>query len=137
MPLNEDIFENSTGRPPVYDDPVEMQVKVNEYFENLPEESKPTITGLTLFLGFESRQSFYDYERRDNFSYTVKRSRLAIENVYEQRLQGNSPTGAIFALKNMGWKDSVEHDVTESTRNALSDLDKMIRKQADKERNNE
>jgi len=30
---------------------------------------------------------------------------MLIENMYEQRLQTNAPTGAIFALKNMGWED--------------------------------
>ena len=31
-----------------------------------------------------------------------------VECEYEKRLAGQSPTGAIFALKNMGWKDKSE-----------------------------
>lgn len=69
-----------------------------------------TITGLALYIGFESRQSFYDYEKNGEFSYCIKRARLRIETEYEKRLQGNNPAGAIFALKNFGWSDKQEID---------------------------
>lgn len=68
----------------------------------------PNITNLALFLGFESRQSFYDYGAQEEFSYTIKRAKLVIENYYENHLLGKESTGAIFALKNFGWKDKVE-----------------------------
>lgn len=73
----------------------------------------PTITGLCLFLGFESRQSFHDYCEKSEFSYALKRFRTMIENRYEQNLHGTTPTGSIFALKNMGWKDktTTEHEL--------------------------
>ena len=67
-----------------------------------------TVAGLAYFLGFESRQSFYAYEDKIEFSYTIKRARLRIEKGYEQNLQFNNPTGSIFALKNMGWHDKSE-----------------------------
>lgn len=70
----------------------------------------PTITGLALFLGFASRQSFYDYEKDGLFSYAIKRARLKIESQYEKALHYNNPTGAIFALKNFGWSDKLEID---------------------------
>jgi hypothetical protein len=72
----------------------------------------PTITGLAIHLGFESRQSFYDYEKREGFSYTIKRARTFIEQHYEELLQVGNTTGAIFALKNMGWIDRHEADIT-------------------------
>ena len=93
------------GRPPLYDSPQEMQSAIDLYFAT---EQKPTITGLAINLGFESRQSFYDYEEREEFSYIVKKARLKVENGYEKQLYENSCTGAIFALKNMGWKDKQE-----------------------------
>ena len=68
----------------------------------------PTISGLAHFLGFESRQSFYDYEKKDGFSYTVKRARLFIEVHYEEMLNTGNVTGAIFALKNLGWLDETK-----------------------------
>jgi hypothetical protein len=61
-----------------------------------------------LFLGFDSRQSFYDYEKRDGFSYIIKKARLKVESHYEQCLQYGNVTGAIFPLKNMGWSDKQE-----------------------------
>lgn len=72
-----------------------------------------TITGLALFLGFESRQSFYDYEKKLDFSYTIKKARTFIENDYEELLKTQAnPTGIIFALKNFGWKDKSELEMS-------------------------
>ena len=97
----------------MYKDPAELAEKIQEYFDyiqsgNIP----PTITGIAHFLGFESRQSFYDYEQKPEFAYTVKRARLSIEMAYEERLHGNSNAGAIFALKNFGWIDTQAIDHT-------------------------
>ena len=98
------------GRPAHFDNEEQLVAKVQEYFDTT-DFAMLTVTGLAYFLGFESRQSFYDYEEKEQFSYIIKRARLFIESSYELRLSGNSPTGAIFALKNMGWNDKqqVEH----------------------------
>jgi len=108
------------GRPSIFDSPEEMQLKVDEYFNNCPDKKTIvvglgtmevpaiTITGLCLYLGFDSRQSFYDYEQKPEFSYIIKKARLRIENHYEQCLQYGNVTGAIFPLKNMGWSDKQE-----------------------------
>jgi len=98
------------GRPATFETDEQLSAKVEEYFESLS-GMPATITGLALFLGFESRQSFYDYEEREDFSYTIKRARLMIENEYEKKLSGNNCTGSIFALKNLGWKDKTEQDL--------------------------
>lgn len=94
------------GRPPVFDSPKQLEEIISKYFNQ--ENIKFTITGLCLFCGFESRQSFYDYEKNKNFSYIIKRARLVIENMYEENLQENNAAGSIFALKNMGWADKQE-----------------------------
>ena len=115
---------NLGGRPPVFKTSKELKEKIGEYFNNgmkkrtviigrPPNQTAikievPTITGLCYYLGFESRQSFYDYEKRDGFSYTIKRARLSIELEYEEQLQHGNTVGAIFALKNMGWYDRQE-----------------------------
>ena len=107
------------GRPPHFESPDDLQVKITAYFESLKykedeagkiiQEGEPaTITGLAYFLGFESRQSFYDYEKRDQFSYAIKKARLKIEYEYEKKLHGYNVTGIIFALKNLGWADKQE-----------------------------
>jgi hypothetical protein len=71
-----------------------------------------TITGALIHLGLSSRTSLLDYEGREGFSEPVKRLRLQVENAYESRLHGNSPTGAIFALKNMGWEDRSQREIS-------------------------
>lgn len=114
---------NSVGRPPLFKTNTELEVKLSEYYETCkPQKVKdpetgeeymqlgqnPTITGLAYYLGFESRQSFYDYEIKGEFTYTIKRARLFIESNYEQALHGRNPAGPIFALKNFGWTDRQE-----------------------------
>jgi hypothetical protein len=113
-----------SGRPPLFESSIQMSEKITQYFQNhLPYEIETdegelktvypgpiTITGLCLYLGFESRQSFYDYEEKKEFSYIIKRARLVIESMYEEYLQSKNPTGSIFALKNMNWTDKSEID---------------------------
>ncbi len=112
------------GRPPLYKTPEELQKAVDEYFLNPPNKRKVykggstteyteipfyAVSGMALALGFESRQSLYDYDKRDDrFSYIIKRARLFIESEYEVALRDNNVTGIIFALKQMGWKDKQE-----------------------------
>lgn len=105
--------KSKAGAPPIYRTPEELQRKIDEYFNGLEFSKEPaTITGLCLSCDFESRQSFYDYEKRDEFSYTIKRARLRIEHVYEKMLASKNSTGAIFALKNFDWSDKQEIDHT-------------------------
>jgi len=108
------------GQPPKYKTAEQLQKKIDWYFEHPPMRQVvvgppnnrttvnlpcPTITGLCLFLGFESRQSFYDMEKREGFSYTIKKARLQMESFYEESGQLNNSTFSIFALKNFGWID--------------------------------
>lgn len=99
------------GRPPKFKTTKELINKINEYFND--EDKKPTtITGLAFHLGFESRQSFYDYKKKKKFRHIIKRAALMIENGYEIALSTVGGAGNIFALKNMGWTDK---HVTEET----------------------
>jgi hypothetical protein len=76
-------------------------------------EAEPaTIAGLALFLGFNSRQEFEDYEQNGEFGYLIKRSRLRVEALYERKLHQQSPSGAIFALKTLGWKEKTDDKTT-------------------------
>jgi len=72
-------------------------------------ESEPaTITGLAFFLGFNSREAFYDYEANGKFANILKRGRLRIEVMYEKKLHQQSSPGIIFALKSLGWHEKSE-----------------------------
>lgn len=116
------------GRPPHFDTPEALETAVNDYFEWVKgergtiagpdgklhdvwnREPEPvTITGLCLYLGFESRNSLYDYAKRGQFSGIIKKAQLRVEHAYENKLSTfEKPTGPIFALKNMGWTDKQE-----------------------------
>lgn len=126
----------SSGRPALFDSEAELVAEIESYFEHIKGEKKktkagkrsrlwerkpenPTVTGLALYLGFESRQSFYDYENKQEFSYTIKKCRLRIEAFYEQNLLSYNTTGAIFALKNFGWRDKIEAGFTDKQGNDL------------------
>jgi len=69
------------------------------------EPEPPTLSGLALHLGFNSRQEFERYEQTGEFAALIKRGRLRIEAEYEKKLHMQSPSGAIFALKNLGWNE--------------------------------
>lgn len=97
-------FYFMAGRPLKYT-VEELTAKVNEYFET---QERQTLAGLALFLGID-RQTLYNYRERDEFFDIIKESVNRVEAKYEERLiYENAPTGVIFALKNMGWKDKSE-----------------------------
>jgi hypothetical protein len=101
------------GRPRIVETPEEFEKRADAYFKECREAGYPvTITGLALALGYSSRQGFYDAENLPGFSDSVKRARTAVEGAYEGRLWENNPTGAIFALKNMGWSDRQQHELS-------------------------
>ena len=127
------------GRPLKFKTVEELEQRINDYFDNCPDyviltsfdkqtgefveykKFTPTMCGLALYLGFTNRASMYDYEERSKFSNTIKNARGRIENMYEKQLYCPQCTGAIFALKNLGWKDKVENEITasESTQEAF------------------
>lgn len=95
------------GRPPIWDDPKAFDKAADEYFAN---EKQPTWTGLAIHLGFESRQSLEDYKKKPEFSYSIKKALLKVENQYEKGISKGNPAGSIFALKNFGWRDKQEFE---------------------------
>ncbi len=106
---NKNAVGNKGGKPPIYTNPKVLQLACNKYFGECKKEDIPTtITGLALSLGFCTRKSLRDYAEKIEFVNIIKKARLKVECEYEKRLSGNSPGGAIFALKNMEWSDRTE-----------------------------
>lgn len=100
-----------TGRPPLFENPEDFSVQVNLYAEWCRQnDRKLTMAGMALYLGFCSRQSLHDLEKRPRFSYVVKKARLLVQQQYEERLlAGGQAAGAIFWLKNhAGYSDRTE-----------------------------
>lgn len=80
--LSEDV--NLGGRPAHFENKEDLEKAIESYFaecpdyryiklrdgdkgEQLEKVPNPTITGLAYHIGFESRQSFYDYEKGVSF----------------------------------------------------------------------
>jgi len=107
MDLGETVMAKE-GRPPYYETPEEMQAAIDDYFNSLTEEERPTVTGMVYALGFNSRHGLdYYAQEKPQFLDTIKKAKLRIEMVLEDTLyRGSSVTGVIFNLKNnFGWKD--------------------------------
>lgn len=75
-----------TGRPRMYNDPLVLEAKIDQYFDGLEESEPPTLAGLCLFLGFSDRKSLDEYRNYDGFSPTVSRAKLRIEADRSKRL---------------------------------------------------
>lgn len=121
----------AAGRPRIYESVEELNQAIEDYF--MPEVEidatskmgpdklktgvrepipKPTVTGLALALGFADKTTLYEYRDRPEFSYSIKRALTIIEQYHELGLSDNNVAGRIFALKNMGWKDKNETELT-------------------------
>lgn len=127
------------GRPAKFNSPEELDKRIEAYFAGGMNKRKvvigksdnrqvielpmPTISGLVRFCGFCDRQSFYEYEKKPEFTYIIKKGRLRIEQEYEELLMNGLGVGAIFALKNFGWKDDHSPLVTIDNRKTFVYLD--------------
>lgn len=101
----------------------ELQEKIDNYFESCWEEDddgkrkqvKPyTVTGLANYLD-TTRETLLDYEKRDEFSDTIKRAKSKCEQFAEEYLfTGKNTAGAIFNLINnyKRWENKKNTDLT-------------------------
>ena len=130
-----DIFKKGfekDGRPKIVKTVEELKDGVNSYYNSIvktrvTEEGeeicyfyRPTITGLALHLGYATRQSIYDNQKDDEFSYIIKKATTFIEQYHEESLGSKNVTGHIFALKNMGWTDKTEIETKEVKEDSFS-----------------
>lgn len=124
------------GRPPKYKETNEelekLEKLIDEYFDEcdgkplLDEDGKaicdkygypiivgkrpPTVTGLALKLGFDSRTSLLNYQHRSKkFNRVISRAKLRLEMYTEERLfDKDGANGAKFSLQNnfKDWNDT-------------------------------
>ena len=98
------------GRPPIYSDPELMYQKIAEYLDwadyqkGKKHKGIYTLEGCALYLGFATRDSMYDYEKKDSgFSYVINKFRLFITDWNVQKLYwGGTYMGSQFWLRNHG-----------------------------------
>jgi hypothetical protein len=101
------------GRPRKFTDPDAIAKAGDEFFKSCDEKKIPyTITGLALELGFCSRQMLLEYEATGEFGNAIKRLKARCERYAEERMYGNNAAGPIFALKNYGWMDRQDVNVS-------------------------
>ena len=94
------------GRPLKFKTSEELDFMVDMYVEERLEVKGPlSIPGLCLYLGFADKVSFYDYEKREAFSYSIKRARTIIEVGVVDAVMLGGGAGPIFMAKNMGYTD--------------------------------
>lgn len=130
---NQNALGNDGGRPPAYNSPEEMQGLIDKYFEDCKGEilkdddgnvvfnkwgspviinqKPPTVTGLALALGFNSRTSLLNYQDKVEFMSTVIRAKARVEEYAESRLfDKDGANGAKFSLANnfKQWADKKE-----------------------------
>lgn len=122
---------NKGGRPRKWSSPKKMEEAIEEYFEACEgtpvydgegklivvkgsivykDRKPPTVSGLAYYLGFQSTQSLFDYQKEEKFSAIITRAKLRIESYLEERLMDrDGQRGAEFNLRcNYGWNDKKE-----------------------------
>lgn len=132
------------GRPLKYKTVEELQAAIDAYFEHcggeilrdddgtpafnkfgqpvIINDKPPTVTGLALSLGFNSRQALLNYQVKKQFNDTITRAKARCEEYAETRLfDRDGFNGARFSLTNnfKGWSDkpdSYDHEDVSDTR---------------------
>ncbi len=102
---------SDAGRPLKFNSVKELDDAIEAYFNDL-QNTRKTLSGLAVFLGCD-RKTLYNYKERDEFFPSIKKALAFMETIYEEKMiYDGSPTGVIFALKNFGWSDKTETDIT-------------------------
>jgi len=110
------------GRPLKFQSVEEMEKLINAYFESCFKKNEDTgemeqvipftVTGLAIAIGTD-RKGLCEYGDRPEFSNAIKKAKSYVENYAEQNMYtARNPAGAIFALKNFGWRDKQETEIT-------------------------
>jgi len=105
--------KHAVGRPPKFKSVEELEEKIEEYKQYLLEKDKPaTIAGLAYYTGID-RQTLYNYQKKDEFFGTIKEFVDWVKMTMEETAIDNSSSGVIFLMKNYGYTDKVEQEITE------------------------
>lgn len=140
--------KHAGGRPLLFKTEEELEIKIDEYFEScIPEYLKdkdgelvtgakgyilvnmnaPSLSKLALYLGYASRQSLYDNEKKEEFSYIIKKARSRVEDwLYQHSLSAQIPPAVgIFLLKQFGYTDKQELEHSGAITNKHIDMSKL------------
>jgi hypothetical protein len=121
--------KSNAGRPPLFKNKEELELKLDAYKQYLLESEKPpTIAGLAYYTGID-RQTIYNYSEKDEFFDTLKEFRQFIMMNYEELAIEKGNGGIVFLLKNYGYTDKqeVEHSGELSQVVIVDDISKLKR----------
>ena len=112
------------GRPRKIKSVRQFEERTEAYFRECEAREKPALlTGLILALGLSSCSALDEYAQRPEFLNSVKKAKLRGEMEYEKALHSRNPSGPIFALKNFGWTDKQDVEVSGGVKvKTLADL---------------
>ena len=136
------------GRPPKYKNKEEIEKLINDYFKECEGEpyfdedgypvinskgavvykkqpKPPTVTGLALALGFNTRLSLLNYQAKPEFMNTIIRAKSKIEEYSERRLfDRDGVNGAKFNLINnfKGWSERPKEDEEKAVLERLDEI---------------
>ena len=125
------------GRKYLFKTPQQLERRIDEYFKSAPikviktngietERRIYTKRGLLLSVGMHEEE-FDQYFKVDGFRQVLSRAMLVVGDCYEQLLHTDKPSGAIFALKNMGWSDTKKDEVKVTVNPFIQILQKRAR----------
>lgn len=106
-------------RPMTYETPEALEAAIDGYFEKHPQAKDWTLTGLCIHCGI-TRKTLYNYEERDEFRRLVEMAKNHIEHSYELMLKAGGGASAIFGLKNFGWKDHINTQISDPNGNPIA-----------------
>ena len=133
------------ARPLKYKTVAELQAAIDQYFEDckgkplLDDDGNavltkhgapiilgakpPTVTGLALALGFNSRQALLNYQAKKAFNDTIMRAKSRCEEYAESRLYDrDGARGAEFSLKyNFRWEEKRNEEGDDSPNDGFLD----------------
>ncbi|MFI5162943.1 MAG: hypothetical protein ACHQHN_16800 [Sphingobacteriales bacterium] len=91
--------------------------KIRRSKKNAPlyEPGFPTFNSLFHYLGFDSEQEFEEYEAKPRFSRPLKRAKLQVMAIYENKLHTHSYGGATYALRSIGWSEKANSNIAAET----------------------
>ncbi len=150
-----DAVSKPIGRPPKYTSREEIEKRIEAYFKKcegsplldndgnvltdkfgnpvIVGAKPPTVTGLALALGFNSRQALLNYQGKKEFNDTITRAKSYIEAYAEERLfDRDGVRGAQFSLINnfRGWKmqpeDTSDADLLQKAKELLGGVKSVI-----------
>lgn len=106
-----DEKKRGRGQPPKLT-PKELKQKGEAYKAYIDDTGKPpTFAGLAYYTGVD-RQTLYNYSQKDEYFGTIKALRDWILASYEEIAITKGHSGIIFLMKNYGYTDKQETEIS-------------------------